>query len=262
MSTSKTALITGASAGLGAEFARQLAAQGFNLILSARRRERLDELAASLKDTTSEILVADLAQSAGIQAVADCLASQPDLQLLVNNAGFGIQGLFMKADPLKLDAMAQVHMTATILLTRAVLPGMVSRGHGDIINVASMAGFLPLRSVLYGTSKAFLIAFSQSLDLELTGTGVHVQALCPGFTHTEFHDVQGTGEHNRRSIPSIFWLTPEQVVRHSLKDLPRHKVVSVPGLHYQFLGVLMRSRITYGILRTVAQWLLSKRRPY
>jgi hypothetical protein len=265
MPASKTALITGASAGLGAEFASQLAAQNYHLILSARRHERLDELAARLKqefNTPSEVLVADLAQPAGIQAVIDRMASCPDLQLLVNNAGFGIQGSFIQADPVKLDAMAQVHMTASVLLTRSALPGMVSRGEGDIINVASMAGFLPLRSVLYGSSKAFLISFSQSLDLELTGTGVHVQALCPGFTHTEFHDVHAMDGFNRRSIPKILWLTPEQVVRHSLNDLPRHKVVSIPGLQYQFLGVLMRSRLTYSIVRAVSAKLFANRRPY
>jgi uncharacterized protein len=262
MTASKTALITGASSGMGAEFARQLAAQGYRLILTARRRERLDELAASLKDTSTEILVADLAQPAGIQSVVDCIARQSDLQLLVNNAGFSVKGSFWEVDPLKLDAMAQVHVTASILLTRAALPGMISRGCGDIINVASVAGFLPLRSVLYGTSKTFLIAFSQSLDLELTGTGVHVQALCPGFTYTEFHDVLGNGDYFRRSIPSFMWFTAEQVVRHSLKDLPRHKVVSIPGRIYQLLGVLMRSRLTYWIVRAVSQRLFYKHRPY
>lgn len=262
MSNSKTALITGASAGIGAEFARQLAAQGYHLILSARRRERLEELAASLPGIACEVLVADLAEPTGVQAVAEKISSQPDLQLLVNNAGFGLRGSFIKTDPAKLDAMAQVHMTATILLTRAALTGMVARRKGDIINVASMAGFLPLRSVLYGSSKAFLIAFSQSLDLELTGTGVHVQALCPGFTHTEFHDAEGTGSLTRRSIPRILWLESDHVVRHSLKDLSKRKVISIPGLQYQFIGVLMRSRLTFGIVRTVAQWLFRKQRPY
>lgn len=257
MPSSKTALITGASAGLGAEFARQLAAQGYHLILSARRQERLEELAASL-NTPSEILVADLAQLEGIQIVAECITQHTDLHLLVNNAGFGTRGFFRNVSPLDLNAMAQVHMTAPILLTRAALPGMVSRGHGDVINVASMAGYLPLRSVLYGTSKTFLIAFSQSLDLELTGTGVHVQALCPGFTHTEFHDAQGTGDRIRRNIPPILWLTSEQVVRHSLRDLARHKVVSIPGWQYQFVGFLMRSRLTFSLVYTVTQWLMSR----
>jgi hypothetical protein len=262
MSQTKTAFITGASSGLGAEFARQLAAQGYRLILSARRQERLEQLAASLKNSTCELLVADLAEPAGIQTVVDKISAQPDLQLLVNNAGFGIQHHFAESDPKQLNAMAQVHMTAAVLLSRAVLPAMISRRQGDIINVASMAGFLPLRSVLYGSSKAFLIAFSQSLDLELTGTGVHVQALCPGFTHTEFHDAEGNADQVRTSIPSILWLSSEHVVRHSLKDLPRHKTVSIPGLQYQLIGLLMRSRLTYAIVRTVAQWLFRKHRPY
>lgn len=262
MSTFKTALITGASSGLGAEFARQLATQGYHLILSARRRERLEALAAGFPDNHCEVLVADLAQPEGIQAVADRIAGLDDLELLVNNAGFGLVGHISQADPERINAMLQVHLAASVLLSRAALPGMLARRHGDIINVASMAGFLPLRSVLYGTSKTFLIAFSESLDLELTGSGVHVQALCPGFTHTDFHDTQGTGEHSRRSIPSFMWLTSEQVVRHSLKDLPKHRVVSVPGLQYQLLGILMRSRLTYNIVRFVAHRLFYKHRPY
>lgn len=261
----KIALITGASAGLGAEFARQLAAQGYRLILTARHKSRLEELTASLEPVygaTCEILVADLAQPAGIQTVVDCIVTQPELHLLVNNAGFGLRTRFSNTDTADLDAMLQVHLTASVLLSRAALPGMLSHHKGYIINVASMAGFLPLRSVLYGSSKAFLISFSQALDLELSGTGVHVQALCPGFTHTEFHDAQGTGESVRQSIPKILWLTSEQVVRHSLRDLPRNKTISIPGFQYQILGVLMRSRLTFNIVRTFAQILFAGRRPY
>jgi short-subunit dehydrogenase len=265
MSTSKTALITGASAGLGAEFARQLAARGYHLILTARRQERLEELAAGLEKesgTTCEVLVADLSQTDGIQTVAECIARQSELHLLVNNAGFGLRDTFSKSDPALLNDMLHVHFSAAVLLSRSALPGMISRHQGDIINVASMAGFIPLRSVLYGSSKAFLISFSQALDLELTGTGVHVQALCPGFTHTEFHDAQGTASFINHSIPRILWLTSEQVVRHSLRDLPHHKVISIPGLQYQIIGFLMRSRLTFGIVRAFAQILFAGRRPY
>lgn len=263
MPTSKTALITGASAGLGAEFARQLATQGYDLVLTARRQPRLQELSASLEQQfgiTCEVLVADLAQPSGIQAVAGRLADLSNLELLVNNAGFGVGSAFRKTDPTSLDAMVQVHMNAAVLLSRAALPGMLARRRGDIINVASMAGFLPLLSALYGPSKSFLISFSQALDLELTGRGVHIQALCPGFTYTEFHDVQDMAGFNRRSIPSILWLTAEQVVRHSLRDLPRHKVISIPGWQYQLLGIFMRSRLTYSLVRTGAQLRFARRR--
>jgi hypothetical protein len=265
MPASHTALITGASAGLGAEFARQLAAQGYHLILSARRQDRLEELCKTLQgehSTQCELIVADLATPEGIQQVAASITAHPELHLLVNNAGFGLRNRFALADPQEIETMIQVHINATVLLSRAALPGMLARKQGYIINVASMAGFLPLRSVLYGTSKTFLISFSQALDFELTGTGVQVQALCPGFTHTEFHDVLGTGNYVRHSIPRILWLTSEQVVRHSLKDLPRHKVVSIPGRQYQIIGFFMRSRLTYGIVQAIAVRMFSKRRPF
>lgn len=263
MHNNQTALITGASAGIGAEFARQLAAQNYNLILTARRKDRLEQLSSDLHSqfgTLSEVLVADLGSYSGIQTVVDRITKQPDLGLLVNNAGYGIARRFSKTDPGSLDAMLQVLITAVVLLSRAALPNMISRHQGSIINVASMAGLLPFPSVLYGSSKAFLINFSHALNLELTGSSVHIQALRPGFTHTEFHDTPAMSKFNTRSIPSFLWLRSDQVVRHSLKDLKRQKEVSVPGLQYQLIAILLRSGLTNGPANVIYRSFFAKRR--
>ena len=260
MHTSPTAFITGASAGLGMEFARQLAAQGYDLILTARRKDRLDELAGRLQshNVSIEVIPADLCQPADIQRLCEYITNQPNLEILVNNAGFGTKGRFQHVDPQKLDAMAQVHMTAPILLSRAALSVMLPRQRGNIINVASMAGFFPYRSVLYGSSKAFLISFSQSLDDQLAGTGVHVQALCPGFTRTEFHSTDELRGFNHHSIPKLLWLTSEQVVRHSLNDLRRHRQVSIPGWQYRFIALFARNSLLTAFIRGVARYIFNK----
>lgn len=252
----KTALITGASAGLGAEFARQLGAQGYDLILSARREARLQALAEGLQaqyPITVNILVVDLSQAAEIEQVAQAIQALPALELLVNNAGFGTNGSFDSVDPAKHEAMLQVHVNAPVLLCRAALPGMLARKHGFIINVASMAGLLPLRSVLYGSTKAFLITFSQTLEDSLIGSGVHIQALCPGFTITEFHETSEYEHYDRRRIPKLFWLSAEEVVRVSLADLHRRKVICIPGWLYRIAGGLARNSITYGLIHAIAK---------
>lgn len=253
---SPTALITGASSGLGEEFARQLAIQGYNLTLTARRIDRLQEIAAVLTGqygTNVNIVYADLASTEGIELVAGQIAALPELDLLVNNAGFGVVGSFSRTEAAKHRAMLQVHVTASVLLTHAALPGMLSRRKGSIINVASMAGLLPLRSVLYGSTKAFLIYFSQALAVDLTGKGVKVQALCPGFVYTEFHETLEYEQFDRRQIPKILWLTSEQVVRESLASLPRHKVICIPGMQYRLIGALARNCFTSSLIYMIGK---------
>jgi short-subunit dehydrogenase len=259
--TPKTALITGASSGLGAEFARQLAARGYHLIITARRQPRLVELAQQLESQhpiTVQTLVADLAHPAGLEAVAEHIRSLPALDLLVNNAGFGTKGSFPQVDPRKHAAMLQVHITASVLLTHAALPGMIARHQGCIINVSSMAGLIPIRSVLYGTTKAFLVNFSEALQAELRGTGVKVQALCPGFTYTEFHDTPEYTGFNRRKIPRILWLTSPQVVRTSLDHMNRRAVVCIPGFQYKIIGVLVRNSFSGYFVRRIGSLLFHK----
>ncbi|HNT25681.1 MAG TPA: SDR family oxidoreductase [Anaerolineales bacterium] len=254
----KTALITGASSGLGAEFARQLAAQGYHLVLTARRTQRLEELSAELQSRHGigvTTLTADLSHEAGIAQIETYIANLPGLSLLINNAGFDRPGPFYQVKPGDIDDVIQVHVTATVRLTRAALPAMLNQGQGGVINVGSIAGLLPLRGTLYCTTKAFIITFSESLARELKGLGVQVQALCPGFTFTEFHDTPeyvAASSFKRSRIPSFMWLTAEQVVRTSLADLQRRRVLSVPGMQYRIIAGLARNSFTYGLIKILA----------
>jgi short-subunit dehydrogenase len=223
----RVAVVTGASAGLGAMFARQLREQGYELIVVARRSDRLEAI-------EGERWVADLSVEAEVERLAAHLESRDDIALLVNNAGFGTQGRFAETP---LDAqmvMHRLHVLATVRLTRAVLPGMIRRGGGAIVNVSSVAGFArSANNVSYCATKAWMNEFSEGLWLELQGTGVTVQALCPGFTYTEFHDVMGV---DRAKHPRWMWLDAGFVVRESLRNL--HKLYVVPDWKYQFFVAL------------------------
>jgi short-subunit dehydrogenase len=248
----RTALITGASAGMGAEFARQLAAAGTNLIVVARRLDRLTELARGLQaehPVTVEILQADLSTSDGIERVERRITGDASLDLLVNNAGFSGGRSFVKRDASAHMDMIQVHVAATVRLTRAALPGMISRGLGAIINVASVAAWSAFSGPLYSGTKAFLVMFSENLKSELRGTGVRVQALCPGMTHTEFHEVAGIDE---AIVPKPFWMTAEKVVRISLRRLGRG-TVCVPGWKNKAVAFLMRCPATAAGVRAVSR---------
>ncbi len=233
------ALITGASSGIGATFARALAARRFDLVLVARRRERLEQLAAELaaaRNVNAEVLAADLADDAQRAAVEDRAASDPDLELLVNNAGFGTRGRFWEADLAGQDLMHRVHVLATMRLTHAALRNMVPRGRGAVINVSSVAGFMQSPgNVSYHGTKCWMNSFTEGIHLELKGmrSPVKVQALCPGFTMSEFHDVLGV---DRKLVPSWAWMQAEDVVEASLEGLERGKLFVVPGLAYKFIA--------------------------
>ncbi len=218
----KLAVITGASAGLGAEFARQLRAMGYELLVVARRRERLEGMGG-------EIWVADLSVEEEVERLARHLEGRGDVAMLVNNAGFGTQGRLAATEWEPQMAMHRLHVLATLRLTRAVLPQMIARGAGAIVNVSSVAGFARAAgNVSYCATKAWTNAFSEGLWLELRGTGVTVQALCPGFTYTEFHDVLGV---DRRKHAPWLWMRAEFVVGDSLRNLG--KLYVVPGWRYK-----------------------------
>ncbi len=235
--SARLALVTGASSGIGEVFVRRLAARGYGLILVARRRERLERLAS---ETGGEVLVADLATDAGVAAAEQRIRGEARLELLVNNAGFGGKGHFFNTDPVWPDRRYRLHVLATMRLTRAALDGMVPRNRGAVINVSSVAAFVRSPgSVSYGSTKAWMNAFTTALDLDLrsAGSAVKVQALCPGFTHSEFHDVIGI---DRAKIPRWLWLDAGFVVDESLRALDRGKVVVVPSWRYKLLVAFLK----------------------
>lgn len=233
----KTALITGASSGIGETFARKLATRGYDLVLVARREERLQKIAGDLAGATA--IAADLATPEGIGKIENAISKTEPLELLVNNAGFGTMGRFWAADLAGQERMLDVHIRATMRLTHFALRGMVARGHGAVINVSSVAAFgQSAGNVSYCASKAWINSFSEGLDLELRemNSPVQVQALCPGFTVTEFHDTLGL---DRKLIPGWMWMTADAVVEASLRGLERRKVIVVPGRGYKAATVVM-----------------------
>ena len=234
MSVDKLAVVTGASSGLGEVFARKLAAKGYRLLLVARREERLGALAASL-GPNHEVMGADLTKEEDLERLARRLEGSADLQLLVNNAGFGTKGLFWETDYGRQVEMHKLHVMATLRLTHAALPGMVKRNSGGIINVASVAAFFRSRgNAGYCATKGWMKDFTEALYLELKAvrSAVKVQALCPGFTYTEFHDTMGV---SRSSIARSMWMPADFVVEESLGELERGKLYVIPGWRYKLL---------------------------
>jgi uncharacterized protein len=232
-----TALITGASSGIGEVFARKLAARGYDLILVARREDRLRTLVSSLP-RGAEVLSADLASDGGIDTVERAIRDCAGLDLLVNNAGFGTLGRFWEADLAGQIRMHQVHVMATMRLTHAALAGMVPRGHGGVISVSSVAAFgQSAGNVSYCATKAWINSFTEGLDMELRklGSSVKVQALCPGFTVTEFHQAMGL---DSKTIPDFLWMKADDVVQASLDGFDRGKVIVIPGWKYKFFAAL------------------------
>jgi uncharacterized protein len=252
----KTALITGASSGIGKAFAELLAEKGYALVLTARRRDRLEALAAALRDrhhVDSHIIVSDLADAGAASTIASELRRQNlTVDLLVNNAGYGVPGSYTNVTWADHSKFMQVMVTAVLDLTYQLLPGMIERGWGRIVNIASVAGIMPAPAghTLYGASKAFLIRFSEALAAENVHRGINVTAVCPGFTWSEFHDVTGTRDKMNK-VPGILWLTAPHVAREGYDAVMRGNPVVVNGRIYRFL-VWLNGALPPGISRWVS----------
>jgi short-subunit dehydrogenase len=243
--TGRTALVTGASAGIGMAFARILGERGFDLVITARRTGRLEHLANELESQsgiTAHVMPADLARPDTARQLVQSLEQRRiAIDMLINNAGIGIAGQYRDISWDRHSEFIQLMVTAPCQLIHHLLPGMIRRGYGRIVNVSSVAGLIPggARSSLYGASKAFLISFTQALHSEQRRTGVHLSALCPGFTRTEFHDVSGTREAMNR-LPEFLWLDATKVAEEGYKAVMRNQPICVPGLQYKTIVGLSR----------------------
>jgi short-subunit dehydrogenase len=243
------ALVTGASSGIGAVYAEALAEAGYHLILVARREEKLREVAAR---TGGEILVADLATDHGMEEVSEKIRATPGLDFLVNNAGFGTMGYFWEASLSGQEAMHRLHVLAPMHLTHVVLPPMVERNRGFIVNVSSVAGFGQVPGgVSYCATKTWMNSFSEGLWLELKArkSNVRVQALCPGYTRSEFHE---SADMDMSGVPAALWTSAKDVVDASLDGLPKNELFVVPGWRYQ-TWVSMQKLLPRQVVQAIAK---------
>ena len=253
-----TALVTGATAGIGLAFCRELAERGHDLVLVARDRARLENVSDELEakyQVHCEILAADLSDRLQVQKVAERLAEPGrPVDLLVNNAGFGLSRSFLQGDLADEERALDVLCRAVMVLSHAAALAMRDRGRGAIINVSSVAGFVAMGS--YSAAKAWVTTFSEALANELAGTGVTVTALCPGFTHTEFHQ---RASLDMSRLPKVMWLEADRLVRDCLDDVKAGKVVSVPGPQYKLIAALTRT-LPRGLVRRASGGVASRRR--
>ncbi len=252
------ALVTGASSGIGATFARRLAKEGYDLVLVARRKDRLKSLADELHHTLgihAEALAADLCDEEELRRVEQRIEQAANFEFLVNNAGLGMLPLFHEADVEGLDRMYRLHVLATMRLSRAALPVLLARKKGFIVNVSSVAAFLQgPGNVSYCSTKAWINSFTEGLYLELReiDADIRVQALCPGFTYSEFHDTLGV---DRGFVGKSWWMSAEEVVDASLAGLRRGKLLVVPGLRYKLIVLAL------SVLPRFALHAIAKRQP-
>jgi short-subunit dehydrogenase len=253
------ALITGASAGIGREFARQLAGRARSLILIARREQRLDELRNELQQQYPDLAVslrkADLADLVQLNQLLAWLDREKiDVDLLINNAGLGDSGAFATSDPIRNEQMTLVNIVALTALTRHLLPRMIARGRGGILNVSSSAGFLPIPDfAVYAATKAYVTSLSEALRAELRGTGVSVCAVCPGPVHTEFQEVAKRPGAQPDTGPEFVFVPVEEVVRDALTALEADRPLVIPGFPMK-LGMFLVRIMPMPILRLLSRF--------
>ena len=252
-----SAVITGASAGIGRELARQLAGRAKLLVLVARRRDRLEQLQSELQRANRtlqvEIREVDLSNLEQTAQLAGRLANEP-IDFLVNNAGLGDHGSFATADPTRVNEQIQVNVLALTALTRALLPRMIAQNRGAILNVSSSAGFLPLSDVaVYAATKAYVTSFSEAIRAETRGCGITVTTLCPGPVHTEFAEVADREHQKQKSRNSLVHVPVEKVVRVSLEAIERDKALIIPGLAMKIAMTITRA-IPLSVLRVASRF--------
>jgi len=253
------ALVTGASSGIGQAYARKLAKLGYSLVLVARREERLLALAKECqKDyrVQSEVIRADLSTEEGIASVERRILEKGDIDFFVHSAGYDEFGLFMDIPIQKTLGLINCLLLASVRISRVALPGMLERRHGAVVNVSSIGAFIPKsHDSTYLSSKAYLNMFTRVLAIELVGKGVQVQALCPGFTLSEFHDDPQYAQFRiKERVPSWLWMTSEKVVDESLKGLSKGQIVCIPGLGNRLIVFLARTGLNdliFRILRSI-----------
>ena len=241
-----SALITGSSSGIGAEFARQLAQQGFDLILVARRKGRLDALSKTLQEKYSinvEVLVADLSKISDNEQVISRINEINNLDILINNAGFGILDNFLQIERMKHVEMINVHFTSPVMLCHATIPGMTKRKRGVIINTSSIFAINKDSSIImYTATKSAVAIFSELLKVKVKGTGIYIQALCPGFTYSEFHDTDTMSGFQRDWYQPEQWMKAEEVVSLSLDAVKSKSVIFIPGERNKESGMINRKK--------------------
>ena len=252
----RTALVTGASSGIGEAMVRRLAGDGVATVVVARRADRLEALAEELSDAPGpvDVLAADLSTDAGVDAVAAWLDDVDwPVDLLVNNAGFGTSGRVAEIEPDRMRDELEVNVVALTRLTRAALPPMLERRRGWILNVSSVASFQPAPQLaVYAASKAYVTSFTEALHEELRGTGVRATALCPGLTRTEFLQVsRGAEAADGGGYPAMAWLSAEEVAAEGLRDAARGRALSIPGVQYKAL-VTTAGFIPRGLMRRMS----------
>jgi len=256
MAPQGTALITGAAGGLGNSFAVALAARGYDLILSDRSAETLEKVADGVRArhrVNVETLPLDLANRADLEKLAGTVANCSDLEILVNNAGFGNPGPFAETDLSKTVEMLDVHVIASTWLSRAALPGMIERRKGAIINMSSLSGFRPgVGDATYDATKRYLMHLSKCLQAEVRRFGVKVQALCPGYTRTGFFN-RADYSARTQSVPRFFWMDPDEVVSRSLAALGNRRVVYIPGFRNRLLLILIYVPFLVRAIRAAAR---------
>ena len=253
----ETAVITGATSGIGAAFAREFAGKGLNLLITGRRRKEIGEFAEKLRSEYSvqvDVIIAEMSDSAQMDALVEAVSKLPEVSALVNNAGYGMVCYFSE-NPAQHLSMLSVHVTAAMRLIEAVVPRMIAAQSGVIINVSSVAAFFPIpKGSTYAATKRYMVVFSESLHMDLGRYNIRIQALCPGLTKTDFHmRAPSEAEHiTRRKI--IGWMDPATVARRSLRNLSKSRVVYVPGLINKLLVYLlshMPRRLYYGLASRV-----------